>query len=65
MWSAGSYVYKRQASGGNFIIVLQSWLFGALLGDKGVNALQPLRGLFLVMMPTHMLLDGIGTWMKG
>ena len=50
-------VYKRQ--------LLQSSLFLRLLGEKGVNALERLMGLILVMMATQMFLDGIRMWMKG
>ncbi|MBW6054924.1 YhgN family NAAT transporter [Escherichia coli] len=32
---------------------------------KGVNALERLMGLILVMMATQMFLDGIRMWMKG
>jgi len=35
------------------------------LGEKGVNALERLMGLILVMMATQMFLDGIRAWMKG
>ncbi len=34
-------------------------------GRKGVNALERLMGLILVMMATQMFLDGIRMWMKG
>ncbi|TAT61848.1 YhgN family NAAT transporter, partial [Enterobacter cloacae] len=37
------------AWGGTFIILLQSSLFLRLLGEKGVNALERLMGLILVM----------------
>ena len=53
------------AWGGTFIILLQSSLFLRLLGEKGVNALERLMGLILVMMATQMFLDGIRAWMKG
>ena len=53
------------AWGGTFIILLQSSLFLRLLGEKGVNALERLMGLILVMMATQMFLDGIQAWMKG
>ena len=46
------------AWGGTFVILLQSSL-------KGVNALERLMGLILVMMATQMFLDGIRMWMKG
>lgn len=51
--------------GGTFVILLQSSLFLRLLGEKGVNALERLMGLILVMMATQMFLDGIRMWMKG
>ncbi len=50
--------------GGTFVILLQSSLFLRLLGEKGVNALERLMGLILVMMATQMFLDGIRMWMK-
>lgn len=53
------------ARGGTFVILLQSSLFLRLLGEKGVNALERLMGLILVMMATQMFLDGIRMWMKG
>ncbi|MDY1038103.1 NAAT family transporter YhgN [Enterobacteriaceae bacterium RIT714] len=53
------------AWGGTFVILLQSSLFLRLLGEKGVNALERLMGLILVMMATQMFLDGIRAWMKG
>lgn len=51
--------------GGTFVILLQSSLFLRLLGEKGVNALERLMGLILVMMATQMFLDGVRMWMKG
>ena len=53
------------AWGGTLVILLQSSLFLRLLGEKGVNALERLMGLILVMMATQMFLDGIRMWMKG
>lgn len=53
------------AWGGTFVILLQSGLFLRLLGEKGVNALERLMGLILVMLATQMFLDGIRVWMKG
>ena len=53
------------AWGGTFVILLQSSLFLRLLGEKGVNALERLMGLILVMMATQMFLDGVRMWMKG
>ncbi|MDK1256912.1 MarC family protein, partial [Cronobacter malonaticus] len=53
------------AWGGTFVILLQSSLFLRLLGEKGVNALERLMGLVLVMLATQMFLDGIRAWMKG
>ncbi|WP_209634657.1 YhgN family NAAT transporter [Cronobacter sakazakii] len=52
------------AWGGTFVILLQSSLFLRLLGEKGVNALERLMGLVLVMLATQMFLDGIRAWMK-
>ena len=65
-----SHQYPNQialllAWGGTFVILLQSSLFLRLLGEKGVNALERLMGLILVMMATQMFLDGIRMWMKG
>ena len=53
------------AWGGTVFILLQSSLFLRLLGEKGVNALERLMGLILVMLATQMFLDGIRAWMKG
>jgi small neutral amino acid transporter SnatA (MarC family) len=53
------------AWGGTVAILLQSGLFLRLLGEKGVNALERLMGLILVMLATQMFLDGIRVWMKG
>lgn len=53
------------AWGGTVIILLQSTLFLRLLGEKGVNALERLMGLVLVMIATQMFLDGIRAWMQG
>lgn len=53
------------AWGGTVAILLQSTLFLRLLGEKGVNALERLMGLILVMMATQMFLDGVRVWMKG
>jgi MarC family membrane protein len=46
-----------------FILMLSS-LFLRLLGDKGVNALERLMGLVLVMLSTQMLLDGLHSYLK-
>jgi len=53
------------AWGGTVVILLQSSLFLRLLGEKGVNALERLMGLVLVMISTQMFLDGIRAWMQG
>lgn len=53
------------AWGGTVAILLQSSLFLRLLGEKGVNALERLMGLVLVMIATQMFLDGIRAWMAG
>ncbi|NUU65682.1 YhgN family NAAT transporter [Enterobacteriaceae bacterium BIT-l23] len=53
------------AWGGTALILLQSSLFLRLLGEKGVNALERLMGLVLVMIATQMFLDGIRAWIKG
>lgn len=45
-------------------ILLLSGLFLRLLGDKGVNALERLMGLILIMLATHMFLDGIRAYLK-
>ena len=52
------------AWGGTFVILLQSSLFCVCWGE-GVNALERLMGLILVMMATQMFLDGVRMWMKG
>ncbi|AYN24631.1 YhgN family NAAT transporter [Buchnera aphidicola] len=46
------------------IILLLSGLFLKLFGDKGVNALERLMGLILIMLSTQMFLDGIRAWFK-
>ena len=45
-------------------ILLMSGLFLRLLGDKGVNALERLMGLILIMLATQMFLDGIRAYLK-
>jgi small neutral amino acid transporter SnatA (MarC family) len=46
------------------VILLLSGLFLRLLGDKGVNALERLMGLILIMLATQMFLDGIRAYLK-
>ncbi|MXP67785.1 YhgN family NAAT transporter [Pantoea sp. Aalb] len=46
------------------IILLLSGLFLSVLGDKGVNALERLMGLILIMLATQMFLDGIRSYIK-
>lgn len=46
------------------IILLLSNLFLKLFGEKGVNALERLMGLILIMLSTQMFLDGIKEWFK-
>lgn len=53
------------AWGGTVIILMQSGLFLRLLGQKGVNALERLMGLVLIMLATQMFLDGVRVWMRG
>lgn len=43
-------------------ILLLSEIFLYLFGLKGVNALERLMGLILIMLSTQMFLDGIKTW---
>ena len=45
-------------------ILLLSGIFLRLLGNKGVNALERLMGLILIMLATQMFLDGIRAYMK-
>ncbi|GAA0483118.1 MULTISPECIES: YhgN family NAAT transporter [Tatumella] len=45
-------------------ILLLSGVFLRLLGNKGVNALERLMGLILIMLATQMFLDGIRAYMK-
>lgn len=52
------------AWGVTVVILLMSGLFLRLLGDKGVNALERLMGLILIMLATQMFLDGIRTYLK-
>ncbi|OON39356.1 antibiotic transporter [Izhakiella australiensis] len=46
------------------LILLLSGLFLRLLGEKGVNALERLMGLILIMLATQMFLDGIRTYLR-
>jgi MarC family membrane protein len=46
------------------LILLLSSMFLKLFGSKGVNALERLMGLILIMLSTQMFLDGIRTWFK-
>lgn len=45
------------------VILLLSNLFLRLLGSKGINALERLMGLVLVMLSTQMFLDGIKNYL--
>lgn len=45
-------------------ILLMSSLFLRLIGAKGVNVLEKLMGLILIMLSTQMLLDGILAYIK-
>ena len=45
-------------------VLLMSGVFLRLLGDKGVNALERLMGLILIMLATQMFLDGIRAYLK-
>ncbi|NDL64432.1 YhgN family NAAT transporter [Acerihabitans arboris] len=53
------------AWGMSVFILMQSSLFIRLLGDKGVNALERLMGLLLVMLSTQMFLDGVRSYLRG
>jgi len=46
------------------IILLLSGIFLKLFGSKGVNALERLMGLILIMLSTQMFLDGVKTWFQ-
>ncbi|ANZ22642.1 antibiotic transporter [Buchnera aphidicola (Diuraphis noxia)] len=46
------------------ITLLLSGSFLKLFGTKGVNALERLMGLILIMLSTQMFLDGIKIWFK-
>ncbi|WP_075182536.1 YhgN family NAAT transporter [Pantoea sp. 1.19] len=46
------------------VILLMSGLFLRLLGSKGVDALERLMGLILIMLATQMFLDGIRAYLK-
>jgi len=52
------------AWGLSMAILMLSSMFLRLLGDKGVNALERLMGLILIMLATQMFLDGIRAYMK-
>ena len=45
-------------------VLLLSGVFLRLLGDKGVNALERLMGLILIMLATQMFLDGVRAYLK-
>lgn len=44
------------------LILLSSNFFLKLLGKKGINALERLMGLVLIMLSTQMFLSGISSW---
>ncbi|MDE5285828.1 MAG: MarC family protein, partial [Buchnera aphidicola] len=46
------------------LILLLSSFFLKLFGHKGVNALERLMGLILIMLSTQMFLDGIKIWLN-
>ncbi|XBC44243.1 MAG: YhgN family NAAT transporter [Buchnera aphidicola (Schlechtendalia peitan)] len=46
------------------IILLLSNVFLRLFGSKGVDALERLMGLILIMLSTQMFLDGVKSWFK-
>ncbi|CAL4325174.1 UPF0056 inner membrane protein YhgN [Buchnera aphidicola (Protaphis terricola)] len=46
------------------IILLLSSFFLKLFGSKGVNALERLMGLILIILSTQMFLDGIKIWFQ-
>lgn len=48
----------------SLIILLFSGAFSRLLGEKGLQALERVMGLILVMLATQMLLDGIRVYLK-
>lgn len=47
----------------SLLILMLSNVFLLLLGSKGVNALERLMGLLLVMISIQMLLDGVHTYL--
>ncbi|CAL4324395.1 UPF0056 inner membrane protein YhgN [Buchnera aphidicola (Eriosoma grossulariae)] len=46
------------------VILLSSGFFLRIFGAKGINALERLMGLILIMLSTQMFLEGIRTWFK-
>lgn len=52
------------AWGATVVVLLLSGLFLRLLGEKGVNALERLMGLILIMLATQMFLNGIRIYLK-
>ncbi|XBC38061.1 MAG: YhgN family NAAT transporter [Buchnera aphidicola (Floraphis choui)] len=52
------------AWGCTVIILLLSNVFLRLFGSKGVDALERLMGLILIMLSTQMFLDGIKSWFQ-
>lgn len=51
------------AWGFSMLILMLSNLLSNLLGNKGINALERLMGLLLIMISTQMLLDGIRSYL--
>ncbi|QOI10889.1 YhgN family NAAT transporter [Blochmannia endosymbiont of Colobopsis nipponica] len=52
------------AWGLSILILMLSNVFSRLLGNKGINALERLMGLLLIMISTQMLLDGIKDYLR-
>ena len=48
----------------SMFILLSSNFFLKILGKKGINALERLMGLVLIMLSTQMFLNGISSWFK-
>lgn len=52
------------AWGLSMLILMLSNFLSKLLGNKGINALERLMGLLLIMISTQMLLDGIRSYLN-
>lgn len=47
-----------------FIVLLSADFFSKILGKKGINILEKIMGIILILLSTQMFLDGINSWLK-